>query len=390
MPVPYLFIMRLKKNVFVLGLVSFFTDFSTEMIYPLLPVFLSVTLGVDKAFIGLIEGIAETTASILKVFSGWFSDRIKKRKLLVGIGYSLSTIAKPLFALAQRGSHVLVIRFSDRVGKGIRTAPRDALIADSTPSDRMGMAFGFHRAMDTLGAVFGPLTAFLLLPLFNDNYRSIFLISFFPAVVAILLIVFFLKEIRPKKITSTIPALSLKSLPAEFKIFLLIMIIFTLGNSSDAFLLLRAQNLGVSMRLIPILWLLFNLVYSIISIPGGMLSDRIGRKRTILIGFIIYTGVYFGFAFAHLTLHIWTLFAIYGIYYGLCEGVMRAYVADLVPSPLRATAFGIYHTAVGLTAFPASLVMGILWQVFSAQIAFSFGAILSLASVILLLVFIRK
>lgn len=382
--------MRLKKNVFVLGLVSFFTDFSTEMIYPLLPVFLSVTLGVDKAFIGLIEGIAETTASILKVFSGWFSDRIKKRKLLVGIGYSLSTIAKPLFALAQRGSHVLVIRFSDRVGKGIRTAPRDALIADSTPSDRMGMAFGFHRAMDTLGAVFGPLTAFLLLPLFNDNYRSIFLISFFPAVVAILLIVFFLKEIRPKKITSTIPALSLKSLPAEFKIFLLIMIIFTLGNSSDAFLLLRAQNLGVSMRLIPILWLLFNLVYSIISIPGGMLSDRIGRKRTILIGFIIYTGVYFGFAFAHLTLHIWTLFAIYGIYYGLCEGVMRAYVADLVPSPLRATAFGIYHTAVGLTAFPASLVMGILWQVFSAQIAFSFGAILSLASVILLLVFIRK
>lgn len=382
--------MRLKKNVFILGLVSFFTDFSTEMIYPLLPVFLSVTLGVDKAFIGLIEGIAETTASILKVFSGWFSDRIKKRKLLVGIGYSLSTIAKPLFALAQRGSHVLVIRFSDRVGKGIRTAPRDALIADSTPSEKMGMAFGFHRAMDTLGAVFGPLTAFLLLPLFNDNYRSIFLISFFPAVVAILLIIFFLKEIKPEKKTSTIPALSLKSLPAEFKIFLLIMIIFTLGNSSDAFLLLRAQNLGVSMRLIPILWLLFNLVYSIISIPGGMLSDRIGRKRTILIGFIIYTGVYFGFAFAHLTLHIWTLFAIYGIYYGLCEGVMRAYVADLVPSPLRATAFGIYHTAVGLTAFPASLVMGILWQVFSAQIAFSFGAVLSLASVILLLVFIRK
>lgn len=382
--------MRLKKNVFILGLVSFFTDFSTEMIYPLLPVFLSVTLGVDKAFIGLIEGVAETTASILKVFSGWFSDRIKKRKLLVGIGYSLSTIAKPLFALAQRGSHVLVIRFSDRVGKGIRTAPRDALIADSTPSEKMGMAFGFHRAMDTLGAVFGPLTAFLLLPLFNDNYRSIFLISFFPAVVAILLIIFFLKEIKPEKKTSTIPALSLKSLPAEFKIFLLIMIIFTLGNSSDAFLLLRAQNLGVSMRLIPILWLLFNLVYSIISIPGGMLSDRIGRKRTILIGFIIYTGVYFGFAFAHLTLHIWTLFAIYGIYYGLCEGVMRAYVADLVPSPLRATAFGIYHTAVGLTAFPASLVMGILWQVFSAQIAFSFGAILSLASAILLLVFIRK
>jgi MFS family permease len=378
----------LSRNIILLGFVSLFTDVSSEMIYPLLPIFLSQVLGASTVFIGIIEGIAEGTASILKLPFGWLSDKIRKRKILVGLGYGLSTISKPLFALSRIPFHVLVVRFSDRVGKGIRTAPRDALIADSSQVEIRGRAYGFHRAMDTLGAVFGPLIAFLLLPVFNNNYRIIFILSFIPAICAVV-ILSFLREIKPLKGTHPFK-ISLNSFSKEFKLFIIICIIFTLGNSSNAFLILRAKDVGISPRMIPLVWMTFNIVYALTSTPGGMLSDRIGRRQTIIYSFLLYALVYFGFGIATNVKEIWILFSIYGIYYGLSAGVMRAYVADLVPREVRATAFGVYHMSIGVTAFPSSIIMGVLWQVFGVQFAFSFGAVLSLLAALLLASLIRR
>ncbi len=381
----------LKRNIFVLGLVSFLTDVSSDMIYPLLPIFLTKVIKVNMVFVGLVEAIAESTASILKVVSGWISDRVKKRKVLVFSGYVLSAISKPFFALAQQGWHVMVVRFGDRVGKGIRTSPRDALIADSTDSKHLGKSYGFHRAMDSFGAVIGPLLAFLILPIINNNYRVLFLISFIPVTIAVLLIAFFIREKKRQDIekeNSGGRSFSFRGFNKNFKLFILALVIFTLGNSSDAFLILRAENIGISIALIPILWLFFNIVYTLTSMPGGMLSDKIGRKKVILVGFTVYGLCYLGFASAKESWHIWTLFAIYGIYYGITDGVLRAYVADLVPREVRATAFGIYHTAVGITAFPASLIMGILWQNLGVGIAFTFGATLALVAGLVLAILV--
>ncbi len=384
----------IKKNVFFLSLVSLFTDVSSEMIYPLLPVFLSSVLGVGTVFIGLIEGIAESSASILKVFSGWFSDKIRRRKVLVFIGYSLSTVSKPLFALAAAGWHVLAVRFGDRVGKGIRTSPRDAIIADSTPVETRGRAYGFHRSMDTLGEVVGPLCAFALLPLLGltlgQKLRWLFLCSFIPAILAVAILAFFVRERiqQPKsKSSSSNIRPGWSQFSSNFKWFILITAIFTLGNSSDAFLIVRADKSGISLRFIPLLWLAKSIIYTVTAFPAGILSDKLGRKKIITIGFLIYSLVYFGFAFASKSIHIWVLFAIYGLFYGLTDGVFRAAVADMVPENLRATSFGIYHTTVGLAVFPASLIMGFLWKVAGVQIAFGFGAGLALLAAILTILF---
>jgi len=383
---------KLDKNVKALGLVSLFTDMSSQMIYPLLPIFLTSVLGVGVAFVGLLEGIAESTASILKVFSGWYSDRLKKRKPIIFAGYSLSTIGKPFLYLATAGWHVLLVRFVDRVGKGIRTSPRDALIAGSCSADDRGRAFGVQRAMDRTGAFIGPLIAFAILPLLNGNLRMVFLLAFLPALVAVLVVIFLVKDKpQPQDLPEQKPAASGRRTSRDFKVFVVILAVFTLGNSSNAFLILRARDLGLKVALIPVLWLMYNFVCSISSIPLGHLSDKIGRKKTTLLGFGVYALVYLGFAFSRTQGLIWLFMAIYGVYYGLSEGVLRAYVADLVEDEsVMATAYGIYHTVTGLCMLPASLIMGILWQQFNPTIAFSVGAAVALIAAVALALFVRK
>jgi MFS family permease len=377
------------KNVFVAGLVSFFMDVSSEMIYPLVPLFLANVLGVNKSVIGLIEGIAESTASLLKVFSGWFSDRIGNRKWLMAAGYGISTLSRPIVALATGWQHVMGSRFMDRFGKGVRTAPRDAIIAESSEKTHLGRAFGFHRSMDTMGAVVGPAIAFFLLGIFSNNYRIVFWLSMIPGVIAVLLIIFFIKE--KKKVFPAHeerPKLTLKHFDWRFKFFVAIATIFAIGNSSDVFLILRAQQTGIPTVLIPVVYLLFNLVYSISAIPAGIAADKFGRKRVILLGFVLFAILYYGFAVARDTSAIWALFAFYGLFMGLTEGIQKAFLATIIPSDFKATAFGVYNTAVGLAMFPASLIGGWLWDNISPSATFYFGAITASLSTILFVIFI--
>jgi len=377
------------RNVFVAGLVSFFMDVSSEMIYPLVPLFLANVLGVNKSVIGLIEGIAESTASLLKVFSGWFSDRIGNRKWLMAAGYGISTLSRPIVALATGWHHVMGARLIDRFGKGVRTAPRDAIIAESSEKTHLGRAFGFHRSMDTMGAVVGPALAFLLLGIFSNNYRWVFWLSMIPGAIAVLLIILFITEKKKASLPhSEIPKLTLKHFDWRFKFFVLIATLFTIGNSSDVFLILRAQQIGIPIVMIPIVYLLFNLVYSLSSISAGIAADRFGKKRVILLGFVLFSVLYYGFAIARDTSAIWALFAFYGLFMGLTEGIQKAFLATIIPSDFKATAFGVYNTAVGIAMFPASLIGGWLWDNISPSATFYFGAITASLSAFLFIVFI--
>uniref|UniRef100_A0A7V0Z7A2 MFS transporter n=1 Tax=candidate division WOR-3 bacterium TaxID=2052148 RepID=A0A7V0Z7A2_UNCW3 len=377
----------LTRNVIILGLVSLFTDLSTEMSYAIIPIFLKEVLKAQPVFIGLVEAIAESTASILKTFSGYISDRLRKRKLFIFIGYTLSAIVKPLLALATHGWHILIVRFADRFGKGIRTAPRDALIAESTKEAFYGRTYGFHRAMDTMGAILGPLFAFMILFLSQQNYRLLFALAFIPGFIAILFIIFGVKDIIPE--TKGVFKFSFKEVNPQLRTFFLIIILFTLGNSSDAFLILRAKELGISVTLIPILWLVFNISYFLWSYPAGVISDRIGRKMTIVFGFLIYTITYSALAFNNKVLLLWPIFVIYGLYYGFTEGNVRALVADFTLPEHRGTIFGIYYTVVGITLLPANLIMGYLWQRYGFNIALLIGSGLSFISAILLIIFVK-
>ena len=375
------------KNVFFTGLVSFFMDISSEMIYPLVPLFLANVLGVNKSMIGLIEGLAESTASLLKVFSGWFSDRIGQRKNLMIAGYAISTLSRPFMALAGAWQQVLASRFTDRLGKGIRTAPRDAIIAESAQSTHLARAFSFHRAMDTMGAVVGPAITLFLLGLFSNDYRKVFWLSMIPGVIAVALIILFITE-KKKRSTphADRPKLTLKHFDWKVKFFVVIAALFALGNSSDAFLILRAEQVGVPAAMIPAVYLVFNLVYSLSAIPAGIAADKFGKKRIILLGFVLFAGLYYGFAVANNSATIWLLFGMYGLFMGFTEGIQKAFLATIIHPDFKATAFGVYAAAVGLAMLPASLIAGWLWDHVSPAATFYFGAATATLSAILFIV----
>lgn len=365
---------KMPPTVWALGWVSFFTDVSTEIIYPLLPVFLTTTLGASMAFVGLIEGVAESTASLLKIASGWWSDRVRKRKPLMIAGYGLSALTRPLIALAATGAHVFAARFIDRIGKGIRTSPRDALLAASVPPDQRGAAFGVQRMMDNAGAVLGPLLAWLMLRWFTDDYRVLFWIAVIPMIGAMIALIFGAKE-RPLISPSIIPlAAVVFNVTPAFKSYLGAVLLFTLGNSSDAFLLLRAQAAGVPVSSLPLLWMALHIVKSASSYPAGVLSDRVGRRGLIIGGWCVYALVYLGFGFASQPWHIWALFLAYGIFFGMTESAERALVADFYDDTQRGRAFGAFNFITGIGALPASLLMGSIWTTYGPAGAFSMGA----------------
>jgi MFS family permease len=389
---------ELKKNVVALGFTSFFTDVSSEMILALLPLFLTA-LGAGKAAIGLIEGVAEFTASILKIFSGWLSDRWEKRKMLVVIGYSLSTITKPFIAAAHNWFQVLMVRFLDRVGKGVRTSPRDALIAESVEPAESGKYFGFHRMMDTAGAVVGTILASLFLFVFTRflhmetvfQYRTIFWIALIPGLVSVITLVVYVRE--PKFTEEKKAIFSLRAaLPRRFITFLRVVAIFELVHFSYALFILRAADLGVIIPLIPIIYLVYNLVYAGFAMPAGQLADRFGKKNLLSLGYLIFGLMCFGFAFATNSFQAWLLFVVFGVAVAIIETVPRAMVPEMVSSEAKGTAYGIYHMLIGVMDLPASAVAGLLWDIFGKvrgpMIAFSYGAVLAVVSAILLFILV--
>ena len=394
-------IKKLPRNVWIVTITSLLTDVSSEMIVYLIPLFLANVLGVRTAVIGLIDGVAETTASLLKIYSGALSDKLGKRKWLTVAGYALSTIAKPFLYIANAWGWVLGVRFADRVGKGIRTAPRDALVADSIEPTQRGLAFGFHRAGDTLGAFLGLGVAAAIVWLTQSQAefltRSTFqlaiLVSIIPAVLAVIVLALGARDIRrPERSetkSSAVEGRGWKSMDARFKTFLVIVVLFTLGNSSDAFIVLRGQERGLNVLQVMLMVMTFNFIYAILAGPLGALSDKIGRRRLILFGWLAYGLVYLGFALSNTGWQVWALFAFYGIYYAATEGVAKALIADLVPESQRGTAYGLYAAAVGLTALPASLIAGVLWQGlgpwngFGASAPFAFGAAMALLAGVL-------
>lgn len=385
---------KLTRNVKALGAVSFLADVSSEMIYPLLPLFVTTVLGGGAAMLGTIEGLAETTASMLKLASGWWSDRMR-RKPLVLFGYGVSALARPLVGLATAPWHVLVVRMTDRVGKGVRTSPRDALLAASAAPEARGRAFGFHRAADNLGAFAGPMVAWALLQGPRLSLQQVFLWAAVPGALSMVVLLWFVRE-TPRAATADAadaanatrgddsPATAASAgaaavvdrtpLDPAFWRYLAVLGVFTLGCSSDAFLLMRAGQLGVATALIPVLWAMHNLMKSIASTPAGSLSDRIGRKPVIVAGWVVYAAVYLLFAEATQAWHAWALFAAYALYLGLVEGVEKALVADLVPASRRGRAYGWFNFTVGIAALPASVVFGLVWQRWGSATAFGMGA----------------
>jgi len=377
-------------NTFFIGLLSFFGGISQDIILPVLPIYLATVLHLDKSFIGFTEGLVTSSASIFKIVSGFLSDKLRKNKAIAFFGYLLSLIGRPLLALTSSAGFVLVLRFFDGIGKGLKDSPKDALIADSTQKESRGKGFGIVRALDTLGSVVGPLILFALLYFLANNrlkYHYIFFISAIPLFITLAIIVFFVKEVPyakkdPRKTLSF-------ALPKQFYYFLGIVVLFSLGNSSDTFLILRAQNVGVGLLTIPLVYALFNFIYATASIPLGSLSDKIGREKVILLGWIAYAIAYMGFGFARQGYQIWLLFAFYGIYYATTEGVAKAFIADITPPEYRGRAYGVYNAIIGLVTLPASILAGFLWDRVNPSAPFFFGALMAALAAIILFLFTR-
>jgi MFS family permease len=377
------FFKGLARNIIIVGFVSLFTDLSSQMVFPVVPLFL-LSLGASAWVVGLVEGAAETTAALLKVFSGYWSDKIKRRKPFVFAGYGLSSLTKPLFAIAQTWPFVLLFRVVERVGKGIRDAPRDAIIAESVDPSIRGKAYGFQRAMDGVGSFSGAIIAVILLPLLG--YRDLFLIAFAPGIIAVLFILF-IKEKRERnriqKPVSTPFRVSIKRLPRNLQIFIVVSTIFGLANFGYAFLILKAKNIGFTDDITLMLYVLFYVVYTIFTIPAGILSDKIGRKPVLVAGYILFAGTAACMLFTYQLPMLVFVFILYGVFFGFIDGVQRAFVVDLAPSDLKGTALGTFHTATGLIALPAGVIAGALWDAFSPQTTFLFALVLALCSLLL-------
>lgn len=376
------------NNVFFIGLLSFFGGISQDMFVPILPLYLANVLGFDKTFIGLTEGLVTSGASLFRIVSGYLTDKFQTRKPIIFIGYLLSMISRPLLAVLSGGGWILGLRFADGVGKGAKDAPKDALIAESSAVESRGRSFGIARMLDTLGSVAGPLLLFLLLYFLKNNqlkYHYILLFTALPLVATLTILQWKVKETPVS--SNEIEEPNKPKLSSSFWLFLGIMVLFSIGNSSDAFLILRAQNAGVTLLGIPLVYALFNFCYASASVPLGSLSDRIGRCQVIILGWIAYVLAYLGFGFANHAYQIWLLFAFYGLYYATTQGVAKAFVADMVQRQHRGSAYGIYNAVIGFIALPASVIAGILWDRVSPSAPFIFGAILAASAVLLLWVF---
>lgn len=390
-----------SQNVFYVGLLSFFGGISQDIFSPILPLYLTATLGFDKTFVGVAEGVVTASANLFKVLAGFFSDKFKKQKPIIFVGYFLSMVGRPLLAFFTSGAAILGLRLMDGTGKGIKDPPKNVLIAGSATKETRGKSFGIARMLDTLGSVAGPLLLFGLLYLLKDSatlYHRILLFTALPLAITLIILVIKVKEIQHGEppaptLESAAPQASsslTRALPQSFYLFLLIVILFTLGNSSDAFLILRARNLGITLLEIPLVIALFNFIYAMLAVPFGLLSDRIGRIPTMLIGWAAYALVYLGFALASHAMLIWFLYAFYGIYYATSEGVAKALLADMVDAGHRGRAFGIYGTTVGVATLPASFLAGFLWDRVSPQAPFYFGAAMAAIAALLLFFFSKK
>lgn len=378
-------ILGLNPNVFFAGITSFLTDTTSKMIYAVMPMFL-LSLGATKTELSLIEGIAESTSSVLKALSGWWSDKLGKNKPFMVIGYGFTALLAPLFATASTPMQVLMIRFTERIGKGVRTAPRDSLIAGSADERTRGRSFGFHKAMDNSGAILGPLLAFGILALFPGDYRKIFLVAGIPSLIGLLSLILFVKEAKKDK--GELPEkIHLSDFPRKYYLFLGIAFLFTLGNSTDALLLVKASDVGIEDAFIPIMYLIFNSVSVLFSIPAGILSDKIGREKLILFGYLLYSVIYFGFGVAGGKGAVILLFALYGMYSAAADGAQKALVSDLIEKKKRGTALGLYNCIIGVTLLPASMIAGLLYDHVSNRAPFFFGSAMAFTAAIFMLLF---
>lgn len=380
-------VMGIEKNVFFTGFTSFLTDTSVKMIYAVMPLFL-LSIGASKTELSLIEGVAESTASVLKAVSGWWSDKIGKNKPFMIIGYAMTAIITPIYAFVISPLQVLFLRFIERVGKGVRTAPRDSLIAGSTPDGSIGKNFGFHKAMDNSGAVIGPFLALLILALFPKDYRKVFIFAAIPAFLGVLSIIFFVNEAKKSK--DNLPGkIVLRDFPRRYYIFLLIAFIFTLGNSTDSLLIVKASDIGFTDNQVILLFLIFNVVSVLLAVPLGMLSDKIGRERLIIFGFLLYAVLYYGFGRTRWKALVVLLFALYGLYSAATDGIQKALVSDIIDRDKQGTGLGIYNAVIGITLLPASLIAGVLYDKVNNQAPFYFGAVMALIASVMMFIFYK-